>query len=36
MYSPGEVGIEQAEDSNDDTEDDACDDFGNGGSSTWV
>ena len=36
MYSPGEVGIEQAENSDDDAEDDACNDVGDGGSYTWL
>lgn len=36
MYPPGEVGVEQAEDSDDSTEDDCCDDVGEGGSGAWV
>ena len=36
MYSPGEVGIEQAKDGDDDAEDNAYDGFGDGGSRNWV
>ena len=33
MYSPSEIGIEQAEDHDDVAEDDACDVFGDGGGN---
>ena len=37
MYSPSEVGIEQAEDhDDDDAEDDVCYVFSDGGSSTLI